>query len=218
MLPASFSSIPSPIEAVWLWSWWQNAADVPLYASLLSEQEQKRLQNMTSPQRQREFICGRGGLRLLLSHYSERSPHDLEINYTASGKPALTNSPWQFNLSHSQHLILCAIAEGGAVGVDVEHRLRSCPMERIMRRWAKADSFQSWQKLPQPQQSEEFWRWWTQQEAIAKALGTGISRPTTLTPPHQIATFSIYTKYIASVCQVELALPSVGIHKKVTLD
>jgi 4'-phosphopantetheinyl transferase len=205
VLPARFSCIPSPIESVHLWSWWQNSADVPFYASLLSAQEQQRLQSMTSPQRQREFICGRGGLRWLLSYLLQRSPQELEIIQTASGKPVLANSRWQFNLSHSQGLVLCAIAEGVLVGVDVEYRLRSCPMERVMRRWAKTDSFQAWQKLPQQQQSEEFWRWWTQHEAIAKALGIGISRSTTLPLPHHIATCTIYQKYIASVCTVELA-------------
>jgi len=205
MLPARFSCIPSPIESVHLWSWWQNSADVPFYASLLNKQEQKRWQTMTSPQRQREFICGRGGLRWLLSHYLERSPQELEISHTASGKPVLANSHWQFNLSHSHELMLCAITEGVSVGVDVEYRLRPCLMERVMHRWAKVDRFQAWQKLPPQQQSEEFWRWWTQHEAIAKALGTGINCQTTPTPPHHMATFAIYENYIASVCTVELA-------------
>jgi len=191
-----------------LWSWWQSSADVPFYASLLSAQEQQRLQSMTSPQRQREFICGRGGLRLLLSHYLERSPHELEMIHTASGKPLLANSRWHFNLSHAQNLILCAISEGLSVGVDIETRSRSCPMHRIMRRWADPASYQAWQHLTKQQQREAFWRWWTQKEAIAKAVGTGISRHTPLTPPHQIATFSIYTKYIASVCKLELACPT----------
>jgi len=191
---------------VWLWYWRHGAVD--FYASLLSADERHRLHRFGSPQRQRQFICGRGGLRLLLSHYSERSPQELELAYSLSGKPILANSPWHFNLSHTDNLILCAIAAGVSVGIDVEYGLRSCSMEPILRRWAEQESYRAWQKLSPRQQQSEFWRWWTQKEAIAKAVGTGIWARQTLDIPHQTATFTLFTHYIVSVCAVSPNFPN----------
>lgn len=203
MLPASFCQVPCALESVSLWSWSTQGIDLEFYKSLLSQEELRRTETMGQRKRRQEFICGRGGLRLLLGCYLERSPQELEIIYTPSGKPTLANSPWQFNLAHTDHLILCAIAEGSPVGVDVEHQGRSCSMDGIMRRYLSPQSYQAWQALPQAQQHREFWRWWTQREAIAKALGTGIYRQLTSHPPLQTATFVIYDHYLTSICLVE---------------
>ncbi len=202
MLPASFAPVSCALEAVYLWSWSIQEAHLEFYNSLLAEEELRRAESIGSVRRRQEFICGRGGLRLLLGCYLGRSPRELPITLTASGKPVLADSPWQFNLSHSHNLVLCAIAQRCPVGVDVEYRQRPCAMARILHRYLPLESFQGWQALPPEQQEEAFWRWWTQKEAIAKACGTGIYHQPTAQPPLQTITFGVSPDYIASVCVV----------------
>jgi len=79
-----------------------------------------------------------------------------------------------FNLSHSAGLVLCTIARGRAVGVDVENLARPRPNWGLVERYcspSEADDIQSHgDRWP-----ERFLTYWTLKEAYLKACGLGIS-------------------------------------------
>jgi len=79
-----------------------------------------------------------------------------------------------FNLSHSAGLVLCTIARGRAVGVDVENLARPRPNWGLVERYcspSEADDIQSHgDRWP-----ERFLTYWTLKEAYLKARGLGIS-------------------------------------------
>lgn len=68
-------------------------------------------------------MIGRGYLRLLLGKILQRPAKALRFEYGQFGKPRLAPNPesgLEFSVSHSGDLVLIAVSNGRAVGVDVE--------------------------------------------------------------------------------------------------
>lgn len=94
-----------------------------------------------------------------------------------SGKPCFPDLPGrQFSLSHTAGLCLCALSDGGAVGVDIERvRPRRGGLPRYVmsdREFAAFDG--TW---------EDFARIWTLKEALVKLRGGSIFPPRTVPAP-----------------------------------
>lgn len=140
-------------------------------ARTLSLDEQKRAANYISPAKRSEFIAGRGMLRHLLALYLETPAVAIELSALANGKPALQGkSAFFFNLSHTEGLLLVAIANGMEVGVDVE-KVR--PIEGVGSLAARY--FSAHERAAMDNSLESFFRLWTCRESALKAFGTGIS-------------------------------------------
>ncbi|XGB39880.1 MAG: hypothetical protein LVT47_03215 [Cyanobacteria bacterium LVE1205-1] len=121
-------SIPPPDKLeyngihLWLTDFNQSSDHIQVLQSILSPDEQKRL-NSFNLKRAQEFIIGRGVLRQILGHYLNVSPANLEFDYLKRGKPFLLNHNHlglQFNLTHSHDKLIYAITRERAIGVDVE--------------------------------------------------------------------------------------------------
>lgn len=95
-----------------------------------------------------------------------------EIAIGPLGKPCLRNNRLQFNLSHSEERVMCAISER-EVGCDVEKVIPVEPgiAERLFSReecrWIALGETQD-------EQNERFFRIWTQKESFAKMTGLGM--------------------------------------------
>ena len=89
-------------------------------AGFLSDAEKKRLDNMISVKRQREFICGHFLLRKILSQELKKSLNEIEINVLNSGALVLPDSSLGYvSLSHSHNQVAIAFCSD-PVGVDME--------------------------------------------------------------------------------------------------
>ena len=96
------------------------------------------------------------------------------------------------SLSHSRMMAAAAVTAIGPVGVDLEP-VRPVDALALARRWflAPEAAWLAW--LPPGQRDEAFLGLWTQKEAIAKALGTGLRggaglrQPVPLGPPRQVS-------------------------------
>lgn len=152
---------------------------VPLMQAILSRDELERARTFYFERDRRRFIVGRGILRVLLGRYVGRRPEDIGFRYGPNGKPALAADsagvPLHFNLAHSEGLALYAFTPAGPVGVDLE-------MMRDLPDWQQvADAVFSAREVAQLRASpigrrrDEFFRAWTRQEAVLKALGTGLA-------------------------------------------
>jgi 4'-phosphopantetheinyl transferase len=125
------------------------------------------------------FILAHGFLRLVLSRYLHQRPQLLRFQPHSNGKPRLVkvaDSPrLEFNLAHSAHMTMIAVASGRSVGVDVEALTRPVQAQAIVERYfspAEQDHFAS---LPRSRQESEFIRYWTAKEAVLKAIGVGLA-------------------------------------------
>ncbi|ROH80280.1 4'-phosphopantetheinyl transferase superfamily protein [Lonsdalea populi] len=121
-----------------------------------------------------------GILRCLLAPLCRALPHELTFVRTPFGKPFLPQYPqFHFNLSHTQAAFAFAIAQGDAVGVDVEgNRGRVEHKRGVAKRFFHPDEA-SWldQFCDEEMYVQAFIRIWTRKEAYLKALGLGLSKP-----------------------------------------
>lgn len=95
----------------------------------------------------------------------------------AQGKPFFPGFPGRhFNLSHTAGLCLCALSDGGAVGVDIERvRPRRAGLPRYVMSGEEFAAFDStW---------EDFARIWTLKEAFVKLRGGSIFPPRQVPAP-----------------------------------
>ena len=147
----------------------------------MSDEERQRERRFVFEKDQHQFRVARALLRTTLSQYVGMPPQELRFECNAYGKPSLAaGGPlpvrWEFNLSHTQGLIVLAVTQHREVGVDVESTQRAVGLEIANHYFAAAEVRQLKQTPPEMQQMM-FFRFWTLKEAYIKARGMGLSLP-----------------------------------------
>lgn len=124
------------------------------------------------------FLLGRLMARTLVGRALGCDPQSWTWREGPRGRPEVGHPPTalRFNLAHSAGLVLCAIARGREVGVDVEDTSRRTPDPGIVDRYCApaevADIGARGDAWP-----ERFLEYWTLKEAYLKARGLGIAVP-----------------------------------------
>jgi 4'-phosphopantetheinyl transferase len=153
------------------------AQSVRRCAASLSAAEHERAARFRFDRDRRRFILARARLRELLAERLGLSPESLEIEYGRHGKPALAHSDLQFSLSHSGEVAAYAFARGWAIGIDVE-AIRPLPeADAIAAQAFPGEELRAYAALGAHDKLSGFFRSWTRTEALAKALGGGLSLP-----------------------------------------
>ena len=138
-------------------------------------------------------------LRKILGRYLEIAPEKLIFSYGSHGKPKIENSPFNFNLSNSGDLALCAIAYEKEIGIDIEYLLRELKdAEAIAKRFFSSKESAEFLSLPLEERQLAFFRCWTRKEAYIKAIGDGLSYSlsnfdVTLTPNTEAKLLNVVT-------------------------
>lgn len=178
--PESIATLP-PEGTVHIWraALIQPSAIAQQLAQYLSPDEQAKMERFRFVQHQQRSLVSRGILRALLGRYLQIDPATLKFDYEAHGKPTLSLSPgWpnvQFNLAHSQDLVVYAIALNYPVGIDVEYQRPMNDMVEIAQRFFSASEQQALQQLSGEAQKTAFFDYWTGKEAVLKATGQGLA-------------------------------------------
>ena len=171
---------------VHLWCAYDEAIDAPelldKYRGLLDRDELDRQQRFRFRRNRHQFLVTRALVRSVLAMYlPDLTPTGLSFGKNAYGKPYVTNPalrfPLEFNLSHSEKLIVLAVSNGLPIGVDVEYRLRDNKTLSIADRFFSPSEATGLRALPVAQQQERFFDLWTLKEAYIKARGQGLSIP-----------------------------------------
>ena len=171
-----------------LWLAWvgDHPADVDRFSrDFLSNAERDHLTGYRSRAAAERYVVTRSLVRVVLGgRLGIETPRRL-VNRTDTGKPVLTEGI-HFNVSHSGDLILLAVSETRAVGVDVERRRAVERVTALVERWLNADERREFDSLCKAgvSASDAFLRVWSLKEARLKALGVGIAGAATaaLTP------------------------------------
>lgn len=128
-------------------------------------------------------------LRQILATYLDTAPEALEFGYGEHGKPRLQNAGGpEFNLSHSGELLLVAVGEGRAVGVDVE----------------RVD--------PRRDRPPTFYEEWVRREARLKCLGIGLLGELPADPV-AVEGIEVGPGYAAAVAVAGREIPSVRLRR-----
>jgi 4'-phosphopantetheinyl transferase len=127
----------------------------------------------------RRYLTGRGLLRSLLGRYLAMAPQDLRFETTAAGKPHLApgQGQLQFNLTHSGEYVLFAIADGRAVGIDVEEVHDDFDVGQVAVHFFSPHEQRELETFTGRARIEAFFACWTRKEAYVKARGAGLSLP-----------------------------------------
>jgi len=167
--PRSISCWRLPIAAV------DDACERRLGA-LLDTAECARAARFRLPGDRRRFTVAHAGLRVLLSAALRCRPLEVHIVQAGLHKPIVPGGAIEFNLTHSGAIVAIALARI-PVGVDVE-LIRDMPDRAaiVERFFHPAESAALASSAPEAAQTA-FFRTWTRKEAVAKAVGLGLSLP-----------------------------------------
>lgn len=161
-----------------IWTWRLDADDETTGAlsALLSEDERQRADRFVTPRLSRRWIAGRAGMRQILAGKLSQKAEALVFDVGQHGKPFLSelDSPFPFNLSHSEDLAALAISDQ-EVGVDVE---RMEPLSReVAEMFFSPEEVTALDATPEEARMNAFYRCWTAKEAVLKAIGSGLTLP-----------------------------------------
>ncbi len=148
---------------------------------LLSPDEIQRADQFYFEIHRRRFTVCRSAMRQILGLYGGLAPGKLTFSYGPKGKPelsgALEQSGIRFNLAHSKDLALLAVAQGLALGVDIEFINSEFAVEEIAERFFSTREVGHLRTVPSSEKTGAFFACWTRKEAYVKALGGGLSVP-----------------------------------------
>lgn len=139
-------------------------------ARFVTSTDRQICETAAHPRRRAERVAGRALLRYALEQYTGRSAASHELRATPEGKPVCESGP-AISLSHSGDILVCAVAEAGAIGVDVETRtprtstaaLAAEHFTPLETEWIRSDPDLRFRML------------WVLKEAYLKALGVGLA-------------------------------------------
>lgn len=154
----------------------------------LSSEERKRYKRFASKQQADQYLLARALLRSQLSkQVSDVLPHEWVFVVDDSGKPRLADEfshlNLHFNLSHSENLVVLALAKGlGAgermnLGVDVEYIHRPVFTMALAKRYFSNAELAGLMRLTEPQSIKRIAQLWTLKESYLKANGLGVRMP-----------------------------------------
>lgn len=148
----------------------------------LSDAEQARYQCFANKQQASQYLLARALLRSQLSErVSSVQPHEWIFEIDEHGKPRLADAfshfNIQFNLSHSENMVVLALCSGLELGVDVECIHRPVFSMALARRYFAKTEFADLLKLNEQQQIKRITQLWTLKESYLKASGLGIRVP-----------------------------------------
>ncbi|REH40401.1 4'-phosphopantetheinyl transferase [Paraperlucidibaca baekdonensis] len=143
---------------------------ITIYVAALAQSTQQSV-----PQRKQILAWLQAHDRLSDAH-SASSP---SLQTTTLGKPYWPGSHWQFNWSHSQHMLALAIAprtlfaphrldEAGSLGIDIECLGRQRARPTLVQRYFHPDEH------AHADDENGFLRIWTRKESLVKAHGLGL--------------------------------------------
>lgn len=154
--------------------------DARVVTPWLSEAELARRDRIQHPRALAEFLAGRRLLRGLFGRLLGIHPGDLVLDENKYGAlsldPAVHDTPWRFNISHTDGLIALAIARA-RVGVDVEWTTRPGRTVELADRYFAKTETAALRALPESLQRDRFFDLWTLKEAYIKARGMGLAIP-----------------------------------------
>jgi len=138
-------------------------------AALVTAEDRQRVVATMHARRSAEYLAGRALLRHALAQHTGRHAASLRIETASDGKPYCVDGP-ALSVAHSGDILVCALADLEALGVDVETRTPrelAAVAERCFTtaeaRWLAAEPEQRFRML------------WVLKESYLKALGVGLA-------------------------------------------
>ncbi|TCV97630.1 4'-phosphopantetheinyl transferase [Luteibacter rhizovicinus] len=149
------------------------------FRAMLDADEAAKQQRFVQARHRHQYLIAHGMLRTVLAGYLNVDPGTLRFGTNKFGKPSLLDPPrpLAFNLSHTDGLIVLAVAESGRLGVDVEAPARVMDSMDLANAHFSAAEIESLRRVPEAGRTARFIDLWTLKEAYVKGRGEGLSVP-----------------------------------------
>jgi 4'-phosphopantetheinyl transferase len=147
------------------------------YAALLSSDERARRDAFRFDEHRHEYLVTRALVRTVLSRYAATLPGDWRFRWNEYGRPDLDGGGpgLRFNLSNTAGLVVCLVAAGSEVGVDVERRDRAPAILELAPSVFSSCELAELRALRGAAQQDRALALWTLKEAYIKARGMGLA-------------------------------------------
>jgi 4'-phosphopantetheinyl transferase len=149
------------------------------YQACLTDAEVDRMGRFVFAKHRHQYLVRRGLLRYTLSRYVAMTPpKHWTFSTNPWGKPSIVapRRPLDFNLSHTDGMVVLAVTSGTEVGIDVEQIDRRIDLEIADHFFSRCE-VTDLRSLPPVDQQARFLTLWTLKEAYIKACGQGLSVP-----------------------------------------
>jgi 4'-phosphopantetheinyl transferase len=145
----------------------------------LSYTERMRYDEIQDPQRSKQFLLGRILIWHLLKEAFDITDYTIETQDTYD-KPKLVFSQSEleldFNISHTEELVVAVISAAGNVGIDIEDMQTNRNWHALGKKYFSAHENQDIERKPAHIKPELSLKLWITKEAAIKAQGQTISR------------------------------------------
>ena len=152
------------------------------WISIMSEETRQRVQKFKKEDDKKRTIAGEMLARKAIAERYSISENDIVILRDEKGKPYAKDLDVHFNISHSENMVVCAVADK-PVGIDIEQikpvnlsiAKRICndlELEYLFGYVPTEDDFKTTDKR---EVLLRFFELWTAKEAYAKCIGTGLA-------------------------------------------
>lgn len=145
------------------------------YSQLLSEAELTRSSSFHQPTHATRYKTTHTMLRILLAGTSQSNPATLQFVGERHNKPRLSSDHRSiaFNLSYTEGKSMIGIADGTAIGIDIEWSHRPIVVEDMLAVCFSTNEI-NYITSQQDGVHSRFFTLWTRKEAILKLTGEGI--------------------------------------------
>lgn len=150
------------------------------FARILPADERARVDRMQFEAGRHQQLVTRAMSRNVLSLYlPDIAPADWRFERGEHGRPAIAAAmpeaarALNFNLAHTEGLVVMAVGRVPRIGVDVERKDAHVNLA-VARRYFSPAEAAALDALPEAERPARFQRLWTLKEAYLKALGAGI--------------------------------------------
>ena len=156
-----------------------DARGIEQCSQLLSHNEREHAARFHFERDRSRYTIARAMLRTLLAEKTGLSPSAIVFAQTRYGKPYMVDAPadLHFNVSHAAERAIFVVASGCLPGIDIEHLGRNVDHDAIAAHYLAPRELADLQRIPSAQRKHAFLACWTCKEAIAKAIGRGLSLP-----------------------------------------
>ena len=150
--------------------------------SLMGEDKQKRVDRFRFSEDKKRTIAGEMLARIGISEWCGKAPEDIVFLAHKKGKPYASGLKVEFNVSHSENMVVCAISDK-PIGIDVEKlrpvdlkiAKRICTEEELEYLFGHPAEEGDFKVTNDPLLILRFFKLWTAKEAYGKLLGTGLA-------------------------------------------
>ena len=137
-----------------------------LTAVLAIKDEVEKALKKSNPSKRAESLAG----LYLLSRMADLSCGT--VKRTQNGRPYIDSSSFDFSISHSEDLAICAVGSK-RVGADIEKIREICNRSKLAKRYFCEPEIEYINSSADP--NEAFFRIWTRKEAYLKYTGDGLT-------------------------------------------